>query len=523
MLWKLTALRLRGAFRAMANRGKKKGSMVLMTFLMVYVVGCMGFLMYMMFDALCRPLCDLGLGWFYFGLAGLMAFALSFVGSIFSTQAQLYEARDNELLLSMPLRPGVILASRMVFLWLMDLFFGAMVLIPAFLAYSVVYDVAVGQRMAWILVCLLLPCLTLAVAALVGWGVAALTSRMARFKTLFTMLLSLGFLGAYLAIYTQIQQILARLIANAQNLADKASAVWPVYHMGLAMETGRGGSLLVTALCTLGPLLIAAFVLEKSFLSIATKKRGAARLQYKGGPQRVSGMEQALLRRERKRLGASAVYMMNSGIGLIMLVLAAAAAVWKRQELLAVLSVFPVGTAPLVCVTAAFICSMTSFTAPSVSLEGKSLWLIRSLPVPTWSVLWAKLRLHFNLTQPLSILSVLVLCWALEVPAAEWIAVLLPVLSLNYLMGVGGLTLNLLFPNLDWVNETAAVKQGMSVLFTILLGMATVLLGGFGFYFLSRTLSDALSLILLGLVYAAAALILHRWLKTKGVRRFEAL
>lgn len=143
--------------------------------------------------------------------------------------------------------------------------------------------------------------------------------------------------------------------------------------------------------------------------------------------------------------------------------------------------------------------------------------------MPTWSVLKAKLRLHLYLTQPLSVLAVLVLCWAVEVPPVEWAAVLLPILSLNWFMGAGGLVMNLLFPTLDWVNETAAVKQGLSVLFTMLLGMAAVLLGGFGYYFLFRHLSDALCLVLLGLIYAIAALLFHHWLKTKGVRRFELL
>jgi ABC-2 type transport system permease protein len=42
------------------------------------------------------------LEWFYFALAGIISFALSFVGSVFATQTQIYDARDNELLLSMP-------------------------------------------------------------------------------------------------------------------------------------------------------------------------------------------------------------------------------------------------------------------------------------------------------------------------------------------------------------------------------------------------------------------------------------
>ena len=40
---------------------------------------------------------------------------------------------------------------------------------------------------------------------------------------------------------------------------------------------------------------------------------------------------------------------------------------------------------------------MNDMTAPSVSLEGKSLWLMQSLPVTPWQVLRAKLTMQLLL------------------------------------------------------------------------------------------------------------------------------
>ena len=50
---------------------------------------------------------------------------------MFTAKAQLFEARDNELLLSMPIKPSAILASRMVSLLLLNLGFELLVAIPA--------------------------------------------------------------------------------------------------------------------------------------------------------------------------------------------------------------------------------------------------------------------------------------------------------------------------------------------------------------------------------------------------------
>ncbi len=51
----------------------------------------------------------LGYGWLYYALMGLLALAFGVFGSVFSTYAGLYQAKDNELLLSMPIPPRRIL------------------------------------------------------------------------------------------------------------------------------------------------------------------------------------------------------------------------------------------------------------------------------------------------------------------------------------------------------------------------------------------------------------------------------
>ena len=53
-------------------------------------------------------------------------------------------------------------------------------------------------------------------------------------------------------------------------------------------------------------------------------------------------------------------------------------------------------TQPLECKRS--LASMNFMTAPSVSLEGKSLWLLQSLPVEPWRIFRAKIRMQFLLT-----------------------------------------------------------------------------------------------------------------------------
>ena len=50
--------------------------------LFLYVIICFFIMFGSMFSSICMPLHELGLGWLYFAIAGLMAFMLTFIGNV---------------------------------------------------------------------------------------------------------------------------------------------------------------------------------------------------------------------------------------------------------------------------------------------------------------------------------------------------------------------------------------------------------------------------------------------------------
>ena len=57
-------------------------------------------------------------------------------------------------------------------------------------------------------------------------------------------------------------------------------------------------------------------------------------------------------------------------------------------------------TAVLLTAAVCLVCSMNDMAVPSVSLEGKTLWISRSLPVDAWTALRAKCGVQLLLTAP---------------------------------------------------------------------------------------------------------------------------
>ena len=120
MLWKLIKIRLQSLFSNKGSQKKKtnqKGRAILIGLLFVYCAVAFGAMFYFLFDSIAQALLPVpNLRWFYFALTGLLAFALSFFFTAFTAKSELFEAKDNELLLSMPIKPSTMLLSRMAIL-----------------------------------------------------------------------------------------------------------------------------------------------------------------------------------------------------------------------------------------------------------------------------------------------------------------------------------------------------------------------------------------------------------------------
>lgn len=85
--------------------------------------------------------------------------------------------------------------------------------------------------------------------------------------------------------------------------------------------------------------------------------------------------------------------------------------------------------------------------------------------------LGAKLLLSLTVCTPPVLLGGVALGLCLRLPAADTALTLLLPLAHALAMGALGLALNLRFPRLDWNQDVQAVKNGVSVLVTVLAGM----------------------------------------------------
>ena len=194
-LWKLQWKQ----FAARMKKGNgKKTSGGWLAFLMLFLVVCMEILMFVGFAELV-PLCEMGLTWLYFAMAGTVALAFSMLGSVFMTQAQLYDAKDNERLLSMPIPPKYILLTRIAILFTTTAGYTLAVLLPAFGIYAFSYGASATMIIGWLFTFVALSLISQSVCCALGWVLHKLLSRL-RNKAVVSLLYMVIFMAVNIVV-----------------------------------------------------------------------------------------------------------------------------------------------------------------------------------------------------------------------------------------------------------------------------------------------------------------------------------
>ena len=470
-----------------------------------------------------------GQQWLYMSVAGLAALCFGTFGSIFATYNTLYKAKDNDLLLSMPVPAGAILFSRMLSVYLIGLLFVALSWLPAIIVYALKLHPGAGIVVADAAMTFLIAAAVTAIGCLLGWVVALIASKLRR-RNVATALLAVLGIGLYYLFCFRMNDVLQSILKNISALRDIIETkLYPIYQLGLG-AAGNAVSYLIFAVIAIGAVGICYLILAKTFFSIITTQRGEKKRVYREGKERASGVSAALLRKEFSRWTGSTVYLLNTGLGLLIMVAAAVMLVIKRQDIagLFVLAdaagpwlrgLLPVFATLLACM----ISSMNMVTAPSVSLEGKQLWILRSAPVSSRDILNAKQRLHILVCLfPTLLLSGAIIYLFRPGIIVSVLTVLIPLCSVT-LFSAAGLALNLKMPNLIWTNESVPVKSSAPVAITMFGGWVLVLLLGVLCYLARTALAPELQMLAILAVMAAGTLLINRWIRVRGTMLFDEL
>lgn len=506
------------------NKSKGAGKGVFVGLILLYAFGMMAYVAWDSAGVLCAPLVSQGKDALFFLSSGASALAFAVLLGALISKGMVYDAKDNESLLSMPIPPQIILLARLSAQYIYLFLFTLANFAPAAVRYFTVAGIQPLALVFCVLVLVLLPLLALAISALLGWLTATLTAGLPKKHFLNTVLYILvavlGILGyTLLTNYTNAMAMQGELTAAAKII------LFPLLQMGKA-ASGDGLGMLFFLLITAVFAGLALWLISATFLKIVTTEKGEVTVEYKAEKTQAVGADTALFKKEASRFFKTPIYLLNAGFGAIFIIIAAVLGLVMAiggfgQE---IIPLFAGDMGALILAAGLCLLSASIYVSlSSISLEGEGLTILKALPISSWQVLRAKLFLHVLVAGIPTLLCAVVIPFAVPVSALNAVLIGLNALACVVATAAIGLSVNLKLPMLEWTSEAVVVKQSMATLMGMLAQTAAVAVP-VGVWLLVGQAVSAWVYLLCALAYfVALGVLVILWLKKKGAEEFEML
>lgn len=456
-------------------------------------------------DSLYRGFGPLGLGWLLVPMALLFISFFILGTGVYSVNAVLFDGRDLDQLFSFPLSPLQILFSKVLALVAQNWLVGAVIYLPILAVYCYHETPAASFYPSAVLGFLCLPFIPVCLFILLAYFLNLLTGG-ARARNLINTVVTLALIAAAaFGINHIVAGYRASAVGSAALMGQFKSIYPPIGDLTSGIVNGDAGDLLRGLLWNLAPFAVLCAALSFGYRALWSRSRAVRKAKRGKLSFGVRSPFSTLLQKEFYRYLSSVMYILNSSIGIILMTLFTVFSGAGGEKIRRLESYFPPDKKILfVLLLFGFTLAITNTTAPSISIEGKSFWIVRSWPVGEGKILLAKLCVHLTVTIPLLLVNCVIAGFTMKLRVADCAALFVLCAFFAVLSGLTGLIFNLFFHRFDFYNDTQVVKNSSSVLLTYLT-MAAVVAACAGVYWWMRA-DIVLGWFLTGVGFALAVL-----------------
>ena len=325
------------------------------------------------------------------GLASL----LTFISSINQSKS-IYIGSDYDLLITLPIRKRDIIISKISILYLLELLFSSIVLIPTGICLFIFTNETILGLISFLLA-VLIPIFPVAVASLISLGLTLMTARF-KYGNIITAILYLPFV----------------LVMSMMGFFMRNSDVTTFETMGNTFKWMNPSLLFIELSISKSYLFLLAFVGANLLLFLITVFLFAVsysklhllvtsvrmKNNYVRKDLGIQNELKTLLSIDLKRLFNSRMYLLNSLTGAFMAILAILMLIISTKNI-------PVSEAetaytyydfaiPIAIATLMFTFSIANPSSSAISIEGKTFWLTKTLPISKKKYTQKRLRLMFQ-------------------------------------------------------------------------------------------------------------------------------
>lgn len=442
------------------------------------------------------------------------------ITTVFKVKGTVFGFRDYDLLMSLPVSTASVIACRLIILYCFNFMFTFILMLPMMIAYGRLASPGTDFYIMSLLLIFFAPLIPQVLASVIGTFIAYLASKF-RHSNLLNIIFSISIVFLFVGLQFVLNGESEKLASLGQIITQQLYRLYPPARLYTRAVTGGDWVyFLLFIAISIAAFAVYTFIVKLLFKKINTLLMTArARADFKLGELKTASPIKALYIRELKRYFSSSIYVLNTAIGIVMLTVMSVAGLFVDLDAMLggeqALELLKNNLA--LCLV--FFIMLSCTTMASISLEGKSFWIIKSLPVAPMKVFYSKIAVNLTVCLP-ALLDVVLLGIIFRLSMGGIILLLLIAAAASLLIAMYGLIINLMLPNFSWTAPVVAVKQSASTMVTIFSGFAFVAL-----YFLFASLLPSELLANLGyLIFLLLVdLTLYIILKGYGIKRFNAL
>jgi ABC-2 type transport system permease protein len=399
----------------------------------------------------------------------------------FKASGILFAFKDYDMLMALPVQTTTVITSRFLLMYGMNVLFSIVIMLPMGITYCIWAHPQILFYGMWLIAIFVTPLVPMTIAAVLASIISAISSRFKHtniVSIIISFALLIVFMGASMNAGTMNSSRIniKKLASLGTMLSQKMNQIYPL------------AGIMEKAVCQYNIAAFLAFIIISVvwyyvFVKIVSIKYKAintglttyqTKSNYKLQTLKAASPFKALYRKEMKRFFSSYLYVLNMGAGAVFLLAASIACfilgIDKMEQLMRMPSIKSTIINFMPFVISAML-AMTCTSAVSLSLEGKNLWILQSIPVEAVTIYRSKMAVNIILLLPVSLLSSLLMSLCLKANIIPTLWMFVTPLGYVAFTSVWGIFINLKIPNFIWESEVTVIKQSMASMLGIMGGM----------------------------------------------------
>lgn len=530
-LWLLIKTSLLDSFPIINKlRKKRKSQALLLACILVYLLIFLGITIYMlMFAGLFK---DANEPQLILMMGVVFGAVLIFFQTLSKANSFIFRTKDYNLLMTLPISLKTIVASKLISLYIFNFFFAFTIMLPIYIAYSIINGFNGVMFGIYLIVVILMPLFPTALSSLFAFLLGYIPLK-PKVKNILSTILYLVFFILFFSFYMKSMD--ATEDEMMQGVADLYKTFGKVYFLSNMIFSTFYElnilNLLIYALISIGSITLFVILVSfffKSFNNFTNRHIYNKNYEIKKEKYKTNGEIKTLFIKELRNYISLPSYIMNTIVGPIISIIMTIylslelegllEQVFESTNQLSEVSLMGIMSCLLI-----FLVTMISTSSSSISLEGKSFWILKSSPVKTKSVFISKMLLNILLTVPFVIIDILIAGVIMKV---KWYVMILASLSpivLSITFSILGLFFNILFPKFTYDNPLKVIKQGLPVGLNMCASLVVSLVVFILHLIIAMVLGDVLAFVLDTIFSVIILIISVILLKKIGTNKYERI